>query len=193
VRRSAHGLEGTLILAREVTTRRVSRSRCSCPCRRASRARQPGRQTGLIPRHPYRGTRGLDASKQVTTPRHTDLQGHNDTWEKSAPQSAPQPTKKTPPRHRERASDLRSPVTESNRRPSPYHFEPNGYQETLIGSEQARRWLTLALASWIQRPPAPICHSKCHSASGSRTHLHVLLNRVATTPVAPALRRPPGR
>ena len=61
------------------------------------------------------------------------------------------------------ASDLRSPLTESNRRPSPYHV-------SLQGSAAPGRWLDLrerehrpAPAGIRRAHTSAICHSVCHS------------------------------
>jgi len=58
-----------------------------------------------------------------------------------------------------------SPVTESNRRPSPYHVPPSGSGSPGTGHDQAIRWHTLAETSRNQRRRAPFCPSKCPSGS----------------------------
>src|ERR1700729_1637789 len=57
--------------------------------------------------------------------------------------------------------DLRSPLTESNRRPSPYHGPPDGPCKRRRGSEQAERELTLAETSPDQPALAAFCPPKC--------------------------------
>jgi hypothetical protein len=52
---------------------------------------------------------------------------------------------------------LQSPLTESNRRPSPYHRQPVRPRNRRRGSEQARRWLTHAVTSYGERSLAGFC------------------------------------
>jgi hypothetical protein len=54
-----------------------------------------------------------------------------------------------------------SPLTESNRRPSPYHGLPGSPCNRRIAPEQASRWLTLAAASRGKPSLAAFCPPKC--------------------------------
>jgi hypothetical protein len=56
-----------------------------------------------------------------------------------------------------------SPVTESNRRPSPYHVQLSRYITPGRAPDQHIRWHRLAETSPDQRRRAPFCPSKCPS------------------------------
>jgi hypothetical protein len=56
-----------------------------------------------------------------------------------------------------------STLTESNRRPSPYHEPPPGSETVGRGHKQAKHEPTRALASHRQALTSAICHSTCHS------------------------------
>ena len=58
-----------------------------------------------------------------------------------------------------------SPVTESNRRPSPYHVPLDGSRGPGTASDQVIRWHKLAGTNLNQRRQAPFCLSKCPSGS----------------------------
>jgi hypothetical protein len=58
-----------------------------------------------------------------------------------------------------------SPVTESNRRPSPYHVPLNGSRGPGSALDQVIRWHKLAETSLNQRRQAPFCPSNCPSGS----------------------------
>jgi hypothetical protein len=58
-----------------------------------------------------------------------------------------------------------SPVTESNRRPSPYHGPTSSFSRPGTAPDQDIRWHTPAQASLNQRRRAPFCLSKCPSGS----------------------------
>ena len=61
----------------------------------------------------------------------------------------------------ENSFELRSPLTESNRRPSPYHRQPAGPCNRRRSSGQARHWLTRADASYGERSLAGFCPPIC--------------------------------
>jgi hypothetical protein len=58
-----------------------------------------------------------------------------------------------------------SPVTESNRRPSPYHVPPSGLIAPDTATDQHACWHTQAETSSNQHRRAPFCPSKCPSGS----------------------------
>ena len=81
-----------------------------------------------------------------------------------------------------------SPLTESNRRPSPYHGPPDGPCKRRRGSEQAGRWLTLAETSPEQPPRAAFCppnaplndlHPKAAWTGLERLSTHSILSLLA--------------
>jgi hypothetical protein len=73
--------------------------------------------------------------------------------------------------HRKRSSDrqsknppdLRSPLTESNRRPSPYHVSLRSSAVPGRSPDLREHGHTLALTSARQAHASAICHSICHS------------------------------
>jgi len=116
--------------------------------------------------------------------RHTPSPGHGRGLR-------PVYIKKLPPRgsfgplsrrsHTRKSSLSWSPLTESNRRPSPYHGPPAGLCNRRRGFEQAERWLTLAEASADQpslaalapqNAPRDDLHlTQTGQASGVREHM----------------------
>ena len=63
--------------------------------------------------------------------------------------------------HKRKTATTWSPLTESNRRPSPYHRQPAGPCNRRRSSEQARHWLTRAVASYGERSLAGFCPPIC--------------------------------
>src|ERR1022692_3819527 len=61
----------------------------------------------------------------------------------------------------EKTSRAGSPLTESNRRPSPYHRSPAGPCKRRVAPEQSGRWLALAATGHDKPLLAPFCPPKC--------------------------------
>jgi len=65
-----------------------------------------------------------------------------------------------------------SPVTESNRRPSPYHVPLDGSRGPGTASDQVIRWHKLAGTNLNQRRQAPFCLSNCPQAQRFFDQIH---------------------
>jgi hypothetical protein len=122
----------------------------SCP---RARAKEPVRAAAV---EIFRPTGNCPTSVR---PRHTGsdlgfyLRAELRTFSRPGKRSSDWQAKKPP--------DLQSPLTESNRRPSPYHGPPDGPCKRRGGFEQAERWLTLAETSPGQPLQAAFCPPKC--------------------------------